>query len=65
MTWSAIGDVVVAVCFLAGSFLALVAGIGLVRFPDLLARTHVAAKPQVLGLLLMLIGLSLRLRTRA
>jgi multicomponent Na+:H+ antiporter subunit G len=56
-------DVVASVCLLGGSLLTFAAAVGLVRFPDLLARTHVAAKPQVLGLLLMLIGLSLRLRT--
>ena len=55
-------DVVAAVCLLAGSALALVAGLGVLRFPDLLARMHVATKPQVLGLLLMLLGLALRLR---
>lgn len=55
-------DVVAAACLLAGSALALVAGLGILRFPDLLARMHVATKPQVLGLLLMLLGLALRLR---
>lgn len=56
-------DVVASLCLLGGSLLTFAAAVGLVRFPDLLARTHVAAKPQVLGLLLMLVGLSLRLRT--
>lgn len=56
-------DVLAALCLLGGSFLTFAAAVGLVRFPDLLARTHVAAKPQVLGLILMLLGLSLRLRT--
>jgi multicomponent Na+:H+ antiporter subunit G len=55
-------DVVVAVCFVAGCGLALVAGIGLVRFPDLLSRMHAATKPQVLGLSLMVLGLSIHLR---
>lgn len=58
-------DVVAGVCLLGGSFLALSAGLGLLRFPDLLARTHAATKPQVLGLLLMLLGLALRLRSGA
>ncbi|MFF0653893.1 monovalent cation/H(+) antiporter subunit G [Micromonospora tulbaghiae] len=48
---------------LAGAALALVAGIGLVRFPDVLDRMHAATKPQVLGVLLLLAGLALRLRT--
>ncbi|WP_024286507.1 monovalent cation/H(+) antiporter subunit G [Cellulomonas sp. KRMCY2] len=57
-----IADVLAAVCLLGGSFLSFAAGVGVVRFPDLLARMHAAAKPQVLGLLLMLAGLGLRLR---
>ena len=55
-------DVLAAICLLAGSFLAFAAGLGLLRFPDLLARSHAATKPQVLGLLLMLLGLGLSLR---
>jgi multicomponent Na+:H+ antiporter subunit G len=34
----------------------------MVRFPDLLSRMHAATKPQVLGLMLVLVGLGLRLR---
>lgn len=56
-------DVVAALCLLGGSLLTFAAAVGLVRFPDLLARTHVATKPQVLGLILLLVGLALRLRT--
>jgi len=55
-------DVLAAACLLGGSGLAFAAGLGLLRFPDLLARSHAAAKPQVLGLTLVLIGLALRLR---
>ena len=63
MSGDLILDVLAAACLLGGSFLALAAGAGLMRFPDLLARTHAATKPQVLGLLLMLLGLALRLRS--
>lgn len=63
MTWTHVADAVAAVLLLAGSFLVFAAGVGIVRFPDLLARMHSAAKPQVLGLILMLGGLSLRLRS--
>jgi multicomponent Na+:H+ antiporter subunit G len=62
MTLAVVADVVVAVCFLVGCGLALVAGIGLARFPDLLSRMHAATKPQVLGLSLMVLGLSIHLR---
>lgn len=45
---------------LSGAFLSMVAGVGLLRFPDLLSRMHAAAKPQVLGVLLILVGIELR-----
>lgn len=58
-------EVLASLCLLLGSFLALVAGIGMLRFPDLLSRMHAASKPQVLGLLLVLAGLGLHLRAPA
>lgn len=60
--WGTVLDVLAAICLLGGSFLSLAAGIGLTRFPDLLARMHAATKPQVLGVILMMLGLGLRLR---
>ena len=63
MSWNTAADVLAAICLLGGSLLAFAAGVGLVRFPDLLARMHSATKPQVLGLILVLIGLGLRLRS--
>lgn len=53
-----VSDVVVAVLLIGGALLSLAAGIGLVRFPDLLSRMHAATKPQVLGLLLFLLALA-------
>ncbi|XVU29366.1 monovalent cation/H(+) antiporter subunit G [Actinoplanes sp. CA-054009] len=55
-------DVVAAVCLVVGALLSLSAGVALLRFPDLLSRMHAATKPQVLGLLLVLLGCGLRLR---
>ncbi|MBO9568561.1 MULTISPECIES: monovalent cation/H(+) antiporter subunit G [Cellulomonas] len=60
--WTTVADVVSAVCLLGGAFFALAAGVGALRFPDLLSRMHAATKPQVLGLVLVLVGLALRLR---
>ena len=57
-----IADIVAAVLVLGGSALALTAAIGVVRFPDTLSRMHAATKPQVLGLLLVLVGAAIRLR---
>lgn len=58
-------DIVTAVLILSGSALALTAAIGIVRFPDTLSRMHAASKPQVLGLLLVLVGAAVRLRGHA
>lgn len=63
MSWSAVADVLAGVCLLAGALLSLIAAIGLIRFPDVLTRMHAGTKPQVLGLLLILLGLGLRLRS--
>ena len=41
-------DVVALACLLAGALLCLTAGLGLVRFPDVLSRMHAGTKPQVL-----------------
>lgn len=46
-----------------GAGLGLVGAIGLVRLPDMFGRMHAATKPQTLGLLLVLTGLALVLRT--
>ncbi|UYM03572.1 monovalent cation/H(+) antiporter subunit G [Solicola gregarius] len=62
MSGAAVADGLSVACLLLGAFLAMVAAIGLVRFPDLLSRMHAATKPQVLGLILIVIGLGLRLR---
>ena len=59
---SSVSDVVAVVLLLIGSFLCLTAGLGLVRFPDVLTRMHAGTKPQVLGVLLIMIGGALRLQ---
>jgi len=61
--WDTVADVASVVCLLGGAFLVLAAGVGALRFPDLLSRMHAGTKPQVLGLVLVLVGLALRLRS--
>ena len=56
-----LADVVAAACLLLGALLCLTAGLGLVRFPDVLSRMHAGTKPQVLGVLLVMIGAAIRL----
>jgi multicomponent Na+:H+ antiporter subunit G len=65
MNWSGAADVAAMFCMIAGAVLCLLAGIGLLRLPDVLTRMHAATKPQALGLLLVLIGAGLRLRSAA
>jgi multicomponent Na+:H+ antiporter subunit G len=62
MTWQVILDVLGATLLLVGALLCLAAALGLLRFPDVLSRTHAATKPQTLGMLCVVIGLGLWLR---
>lgn len=58
---NAVLDWIAAGCLLVGALLSFAAGVGLVRLPDLLSRMHTTAKPQVLGLILILAGIGIRL----
>jgi multicomponent Na+:H+ antiporter subunit G len=60
---AAVLDAVSLVCLTASALLSLAAAVGLLRFPDLLSRMHAGTKPQVLGVLLALLGVGLRLRS--
>ncbi len=44
-------DILTAVLILVGAAMCLAAGIGLIRFPDVLSRLHAATKPQIFGLM--------------
>ncbi len=63
MTWDDAFLILSGLCLVAGSLLSLVAAIGMVRFPELLTRMHAATKPQVLGLMLVLVGIAASLRS--
>ncbi len=58
-------DILVAVLLILGCLMSLIAGIGLLTFPDMLTRMHAATKPQVLGFLLIFAGLAIHLRSWA
>ena len=58
---SGLDDWIAVVLLLLGAFLCLTAGLGLLRFPDVLTRMHAGTKPQVLGILLIMIGGAIRL----
>lgn len=57
MTWAA------SALFIGGSLLTLMAALGLVRFPDVLARMHGVTKPGTLGIFMFMTGLALHLRS--
>ncbi len=56
-------DTIGTVAIVLGVLLTFVASIGLLSLPDVLSRMHAATKPQVVGLLLIVIGGALHLRT--
>ncbi|MFD2759350.1 monovalent cation/H(+) antiporter subunit G [Gulosibacter faecalis] len=53
-------DLATILFVLAGAVLSFSAGLGLLRFPDLLSRLHAQSKPQAAGLLFILVGLALQ-----
>jgi multicomponent Na+:H+ antiporter subunit G len=55
-------DVLSAGLMLTGVFLAVVAALGLLRFPDVFSRMHAATKPATLGLLLITVGAAVRVQ---
>lgn len=61
--WDSILDGVAAVFMVVGGIMSLAAGIGLVRFQDLHSRMHAATKPQVLGLLMLVLSVGIMWRS--
>jgi multicomponent Na+:H+ antiporter subunit G len=49
-------ELLVAALLLAGTFLVLLSGIGLVRFPDVYTRMHAAGKAGTLGVVLLIMA---------
>ncbi len=54
-------DMLSAACLLAGSFLCITGGIGLIRMPDFFARVHAAGVTETLATPLLLFGLMLQM----
>lgn len=63
MTPDEILDLAAAISLLLGAFLSLAAGVGLLRFPDVLSRMHAATKPQILGLIFIITAIALSVRS--
>jgi multicomponent Na+:H+ antiporter subunit G len=49
-------EIVVAALLLLGTFLIVLTGIGLVRFPDVFCRMHAAGKAGTLGVVFVVLG---------
>jgi len=62
MTFELIIDVLTGVFLILGAFLSFAAGVGLIRFPDAIARMHATTKPQILGLIFILLAIALQER---
>lgn len=56
-------DVLSLVCLIAAAGFSVAAGLGLLRFPDVLSRLHAATKPQIFGLLLVIAAIALHDRS--
>ncbi|MEX0153577.1 monovalent cation/H(+) antiporter subunit G [Microbacterium sp. LMI1-1-1.1] len=59
----AVFDTIALVLVLIGALLCLTATLGLLRWRDVPTRLHAATKPQVLGVLLIVVAVVLSLRT--
>ncbi|GAA1936599.1 monovalent cation/H(+) antiporter subunit G [Streptomyces durmitorensis] len=63
--WHEVADLAGAALLLLGALVCLTGVIGLLRLPDVLARSSAATNPQTLGILLITAGVALRLRSWA
>ncbi|MFF4248824.1 monovalent cation/H(+) antiporter subunit G [Streptomyces sp. NPDC001822] len=61
--WVQISDTLGAALVFVGAAICLLGVVGMLKLPDVLSRSHAATKPQTLGLLLVLAGVALRLRS--
>jgi len=56
-------EIAVGLLIVVSGFLSMAAGIGILRFPDVLTRLHAATKPQVLGLAAVLVAIVVQVPT--
>ncbi|MFH8617336.1 monovalent cation/H(+) antiporter subunit G [Streptomyces sp. NPDC017979] len=61
--WAQVADTAGAVLLFVGAAVSLFGALGMVLMPDVLSRSHAATNPQALGMLLVLMGVALRLRS--
>ncbi len=63
MMFETLLDVLSLVCLIGAAGFSVAAGLGLLRFPDVLSRLHAATKPQIFGLLLVIAAIALHDRS--
>lgn len=56
-------ELTAGVLVVLSAFFSMAAGLGIVRFPDVLTRLHAATKPQVLGLATVLLAIVVQVPT--
>lgn len=56
-------DLGAAICLILSALLSLGAAMGLLRFPDALSRLHAGTKPQILGLIFVLLAIAMATRS--
>lgn len=61
--FDALLDVLSLVCLMLAAVFSVAAGLGLLRFSDVLSRLHAATKPQIFGLLLVIAAIALHDRS--
>lgn len=62
MNLDLIADIATGVFLILGAFLSVAAGVGLLRFSDAIARMHATTKPQIMGLIFILMAIALQER---
>ncbi|GIQ62720.1 hypothetical protein PACILC2_12880 [Paenibacillus cisolokensis] len=62
-TMSAIGELLLGMLVLAGAALSALSAFGMIRLPDVYLRSHAATKSATLGVLFILLGAFLYLRS--
>lgn len=63
--WLFVADIFGALCLILGAVFILISSIGMIFYPDLLSRQHVATKPQVFSLIMFLLGVIVLVRETA
>lgn len=62
LNWAGVADAVGLFLICIGTVFTVIAAVGMLRYPDLLSRQHIATKPQVFSVIMFLLGVILLVR---